>query len=375
MGRAAPLTGSATPLTPWRAAAAAMLLCAACGASDGTPIAVRTSELDAALEAWAALPGHEGVSASAILADGTQWVAAAGTAGGSEPLRQEHLIWIASITKTMTGAIVLQLADEGRLSLDDPVSRWLSPRPNVDPAITLRQLLNHTNGLDNYTESPALGAIAAATPGRVFTSGELLAFIGPPHFAAGARTEYTNTSFLLLGQVAEAVTGRSILDLYHQRLWDPLQLRDVFLPGYEPAPGPVAPALGGTGLVSPLDRMAVISTGNSAFGLFANARTVARWGHELFAGQVVSARMQQEMRTLVPAAGNIPGEFGAGLGIRSYSYLGRRQYGHSGGAFLGSSLLLHDPERRVTVAVLMNQGQGADHFSLAPTLLEIATRP
>jgi D-alanyl-D-alanine carboxypeptidase len=275
----------------------------------------------------------------------------------------------------MTGAVVLQLADEGRLGLDDPLARWLPPRRNVDPAITLRQLLNHTNGLDNYSASPALGAALAADPERVFTGDELLGFLGPARFSPGARTEYTNTAFLLLGQVAESVTGRAIVDLYHQRLWGPLGLREVFLPGFEPAPGPVAAARGGSGLVAPLDRMSLVSTGHSAYGLFASARAVARWGHELFTGTVVSARMQQEMRTLVPAAGNIPGESGAGLGIRGYSYLGRRQLGHSGGASFGSSLLLHDPERRVTVAVLMNQGQGADHFSLGPALLEIATRP
>jgi D-alanyl-D-alanine carboxypeptidase len=310
-----------------------------------------------------------------VLADGTQWNGVAGQAATGEAMREEHLIWIASITKTMTAAVILQLADESRLSLDDPVSRWLPPRPHVDPGITLRQLLNHTNGLDNYTASPALGAVVQASPGRVFTADDLLAFVGPPHFARGTRTEYTNTAFLLLGQVAEEASGRPIVELFHERLWDPLRLREVFLPGLEPPLQPVARALGGSGLVAPLDRMALLTTGNSAFGLLATARAVAQWGHVLFTGGVISGAMQQEMRRLVPAAGTIPGESGSGLGIRGYAYLGRTQLGHSGGASLGSSLLLHDPARGVTVVVLMNQGQGADHFTLAPALLEIATRP
>ncbi len=354
---------------------------AACGGSAArsgdarTTPATRVAELDAVLDAWAAAPGHEGVSASVVLADGSQWTGVAGTVGASDPMLEEHLIWVASLTKTMTGALVLQLADEGALSLEDPVSRWLAPRRHVEPSITLRQLLNHTNGLDNYTGSAALGAAVAADHARVFTSDELLGFVGPPHFTPGARTEYTNTSFLLLGQVAETVTGRSIVDLYHQRLWNPLGLREIFLPGHEPPAGPVAPALSNAGIVAPLDRMSLLSSGHSAFGLMSNARTMARWGHELFAGRVISARMQQEMRTLVPAAGNIPGESGAGLGIRSYAYLGRTQFGHSGGSPFGSSLLLHEAATTVTVVVLINQGVGADHFVLAPTLLEIATRP
>jgi D-alanyl-D-alanine carboxypeptidase len=354
---------------------------AGCGGSGSSPVSAegdrlsRPAQLQAALDSWAARPGHQGVSASVVFADGSQWTGVAGRAQGSVPLREEDLIWVASLTKTMTGAIVLQLADEGVLGLDDPVSRWLPARPNVDPTITLRQLLNHSNGLDNYTSSAALGAAIAAEPTRVLSADELLSFLGPPHFPPGVRTEYTNTAFVLLGQVAETVAARSIVDLYHRRLWDPLGLAGIFLPGFEPAPGAVAPALSAQGVVLPLDYPALVSTGNAAFGLMSNARTMARWGAALFTGTVVSARMQEEMRTLIPAAGNIAGESGAGLGIRGYQYLGRAQLGHSGGCPFGSSLLLHDPSTRVTVVVLMNQGQGADHFVLGPNLLDVATRP
>ena len=101
---------------------------------------------------------------------------------------------------------------------------------------------------------------------------------------------------------------------------------------------------------------------------------MARWGHELFTGRVISEGMQRQMRTLVRAAGNVPGESGAGLGIRGYTSLGRTQLGHSGGSTFSSALLLHDPATRVSVVALMNQGAGADS-TLAPRLLEIATRP
>jgi hypothetical protein len=149
-----------------------------------------------------------------------------------------------------------------------------------------------------------------------------------------------------------------------------LRLGEVFLPGFESPPGPVAT----TTIGDPLGQMARASVGNSAFGLFASARMVSAWGHALFTGSVISGRMQQEMRMMVPAAGNIPGEFGSGLGIRSYAYLGRSQIGHSGGSSFGSSLLLHDVASNITVVVLMNQADGADHFALAPALLEIALR-
>lgn len=357
---------------PARAQAAAP----ASRAADGDEVPQVPSALAEAftrqIDAWARVPAHRGVVASVILSDGAQWTGAAGWAADDEPIRTDHLVGIASITKTMTAAVVLQLVDEGVVQLDDPVGRWLDPIAQVPPDVTVRQLLNHTNGLDNYTASADLGAALSADPLHVFTPAELLGFIGPPRFAAGERTEYTNTAFVLLGQVAEGATGRPIVELYRQRLWAPLSLDGVFMPGVDEPPAPVAAALGRAGVVDPLTQVGLLSIGQSAFGLFADAATAARWGRALFTGDVISPARQEEMRTLVPAAGNIPGESGAGLGIRGYHYLDRQQYGHSGGMSLGSSLLLFDPESGVTVSVVANQGANAGHFSLAPGLLAAA---
>ena len=342
---------------------------------DPPTLAEVSAPLQAALDQWAQEAGHRGVSAAAVLADGEMWVGSAGIEATATALEPDHLIAIASITKTMTGAVVLQLAEEGVLGLDDPISAWLPPIPNVDPHITIRQLLNHTNGLANYTTSSALGSAIDANPGHRFTAAELLTYLGPPAFAPGVRTEYTNTAFLLLGMIAQAAADRPITELWKDRLWAPLGLTGIFLPGVQDPPGPIATAWAGQGAstaVEPLGEMALLTIGQSAFGLFADASVVARWGHGLFAGSVLDTGTRAEMLELVPAAGNIPGESGAGLGIRSYAYLGRTQYGHSGGFSLGSSLLLFDPASGVTVAVLMNQGSGATHFVLAPHLLEIA---
>lgn len=325
-----------------------------------------------ALEAWASVPRHIGASASVILASGAQWNSAVGRATADEPLTPDHRMAIASITKTMTGAVVLTLVDEGVLRLDDPISRWLEPMRNISGTITLRQLLNHTNGLANYPDSVALQRAVTADFSRVFTAREVLSYVGPPVAPPGVRTQYTNTAFLLLGLVAESATGRSIIDLYHQRLWAPLGLEEIFFPGYEDASEPVAHSFGVNGVFAPMTRISQLTTGNTAGGLFATARTVAAWGHALFTGPLLSPELREQMRVLEPAAGNIPGESGTGLGIRGYGYFDRVQYGHSGGGGFGSSLLLHDPATGITVAVVMNQAQGADHFELAPHLLQIA---
>jgi D-alanyl-D-alanine carboxypeptidase len=334
------------------------------------------TQMQGALDTWALAPEHRGVSAAVTLSAGQEWFGSAGIEGTGEELLSEHLIWIASITKTMTGAVILGLAEEGLLNLDDAISLWLEDLAYVDPEISIRQLLNHTNGLANYTRNPGLGPAIGADPTRLFSARELVEFVGPMSFERGQRTEYTNTAFVLLGLIAESVTGASILELYHERLWKPLGLNEIFLPGFESPPGPVARAWAGPGAeqaTAPLERISLLSIGNSAFGLFATAQTVARWGRALFTGKVFGESMRQQMLEFVPAAGNIRGESGAGLGIRGYNYLQREQWGHSGGSPLGSSLMLFDPETGTTVVVLMNQGGGAQHFTLAPELLRIAT--
>jgi len=335
-----------------------------------------SSRLQRALDNWAELGFHYGVSAAVILNDGSEWVGASGTEAMGSRLQPDHLIWIASITKTMTGAVIMRLAQDDWLGLDDPISRWLPDLTNIDPEITVRQLLNHTNGLENYTKSPELWARVNADRAHVFRAEELIAHVGPAAFPPGARTQYTNTSFVLLGLIAERVTGRSMVELYHEELWEPLGLDQIFLPGFGPPPAPVATAWRltreSTESMTPLEEMSSISTGSYAYGLFSDARTVARWGRELFAGELLGDDMRNEMLEFVPAAGNIPGESGAGLAIRKYDFFGRVQWGHSGGSPLGSSLLIHDPESQITVAVLMNQGARSDHFRLAPELLEIA---
>ncbi len=326
----------------------------------------------AALDRWAGGSSHYGVSASIVLADGTQWSGTAGQAG-AEALRPEHLMAIASITKTMTGALVLRLAESGGLSLDDAIARWIEPHPNIDPGITVRQLLNHTSGVANYTANPAFQAAVGADLGHRFTRDEILTFVGPPDFPPGEETRYSNTGFILLGLVAERAAGRPIEALYDE-LWHEVGLTEVWFPTTTTPPGPVATASTTFGVVDPLDYPAILTGANTAFGMLATARDIARWGRALFAGSVLTPASEAAMRTLVPAAGNIPGESGAGLGIRSYHYLGRTQYGHSGGSQFGSSLLLFDPDTGITVVVVMNQGVGADHFQLAPELLELAAR-
>jgi D-alanyl-D-alanine carboxypeptidase len=368
---------------------ATALLGAACGhapapasAPEGAPGAPRldAQALARPLDAWVHEPRHHGVSAAVIGPDASLWAGTAGLARTGEPLSPDHHLAIGSITKTVTAALVLQLVDEGHLRLDDAVSRWRPGLPHVPPEVTLRQLMNHTAGLANYTLHPAYAPTLAADPGRWFAPEEVLAlFLGPPVFGPGERTEYTNTSFLVLGLVAEAAGDLDVAKAWRRRFWTPLGLPDVFLPPDEAPSGPVANAWvsGPDAAVldtDPLGDVAACSTRWAAFGLFAAPRDVARWGRALFAGGVLSSASRAEMlRFEPPAPGTL--ETGSGLGVRRYAFFGREQWGHSGATDVGSSILVYEPSSGITVAVAMNQppaSHGSSHFALAAELLRLS---
>ena len=108
--------------------------------------------------------------------------------------------------------------------------------------------------------------------------------------------------------------------------------------------------------------------------LFTSARTLAIWGEALFT-DFLSPSLRAEMLTDVPDDGGIPGQVGAGLGVRKYNYLGRTQWGHSGASGDGGGMLLYDEASGITVALVYNQNVAShdhSHFTLAPLLLQIA---
>ena len=189
-------------------------------------------------------------------------VVAAGAVGALAEVRDEHGVWrgtsgvaelgttravpvrgrfrVGSITKTFVATVVLQLVDEGRLRLDDPVETWL---PGVVPdghRITVRHLLNHTSGLYDVRAhaADAAGARSSSTTGGgpgPRPSWFARAVANPPTFEPpGSAYAYSSTGYLLLGQIVEEVTGRSYGKEIEHRIIRPLRLHGTSLPGTSP---------------------------------------------------------------------------------------------------------------------------------------------
>lgn len=220
------------------AAAAVLLVTAACGSGATPPTAASTLKpIDqAALQTLVDTTMAERlIPGGLVLLRGPQGehVAAHGTTelgGGTAPTADTH-VRIASITKSMTAASILLLAQDGKLALTDAISKYVPEVPDGD-GITIAQLLEMRSGLYNYTDDPVLAAGIDADHQRVWKPQELLAiaFSHPPNFAPGTDYEYSNTNYAVLGLVAERLDGKPLATVLQDRVFGPLRMTDSFLP-------------------------------------------------------------------------------------------------------------------------------------------------
>src|SRR5437660_5376145 len=151
--------------------------------------------------------------------------------GTMSPPRADTHFRIASNTKSMTAAVIVLLAQEGKLSLDDPVSKYVPSVPNGDN-ITIDELLRMRSGLYNYTDAPELAAIVDRDPTKVWTTEEVLAiaFARSPNFPPGTAYEYNNTNYTPLGLIAEHVDGKPLTAAMQDPVLRPLAMHDACPP-------------------------------------------------------------------------------------------------------------------------------------------------
>jgi D-alanyl-D-alanine carboxypeptidase len=305
-------------------------------------------------------------------------VVAAFAVGALAEVRDEHGVWrgtsgvaelgttravpvdgrfrAGSITKTFVATVALQLVGEGRLRLDDTVEAWL---PGVVPdgqRITVRHLLNHTSGLYDVVRTLPMPPSQEFLDNRwrTWTAAELVqrAVANPPTFEPpGSAYAYSNTGYLLLGQIIEKVTGQSYGDEIERRVIQPLRLSGTSLPG----PSPEIPGPHPHGYVPKDSEMNLIdytemnpSVMGAGGELISTTSDLNRFFAALLGGRLLPGHPFDEMRT--------PGVEGAlyGLGLfwRDTS-CGVRVYGHDGDALAYQSWSFSTEDRRHQVTVAL----------------------
>lgn len=295
----------------------------------------------------------------------------AGAAGVSNlerrtPMKATDRFRIYSITKTFTATVVLQLVDEGVVSLDDTVTDWLDDPavasiPNVD-RVTLRQLLTHTSGIYDFcddTDSPFwddafLGPDADWA--QVWTIPELLAYAAgsahAPYFAPGEGVAYSNTGYLLLGLIVEAATGHPFSDELRGRILEPLGLRDTSLG--EGADLPAGTVDGYQLLDGELVDVSAINLSWvwTAGGIVSTTADLARFERAVFDGELVSP---ESRKTMFVFSEDTQFRFQFGMGVIRSQTPNGSLVGMDGGSAGGSSTMQRLEGDDLTVVVLINQ--------------------
>ena len=186
--------------------------------------------LQMALEEAARIQDADGISASLYISDQCHWEGTTGVTSQDPdtPVESDMLFGFGSITKTLVAAVVLQLAEENKLGLEETLAQWLEEYPNIDKTITIRQLLNHTSGLHNYTDAEGFWADIEADRDRVWLPEGLLRYVGLPNSSTDI-PRYSNTNYILLGMIIEAATGNPVEQELENRIIGPLHLDSTYL--------------------------------------------------------------------------------------------------------------------------------------------------
>ena len=348
------------------AVAIALAVAASARAADGTPTGPIASvtvspapqgdlpeklqtRLREALDQTMATYNVPGAAVGVWLRGEGTWIGTAGLADlkTKVPVTKDMIWPLRSITKSFTVTLILQLADAGKLSLDDPIDKYVSGVTD-GASITLRELAGMSSGNAEYVGQEFLQDFQADS-NKIFTLDELNSYaLGrPARFAPGTRRIYTNSNINLLGVVVEKVTGKPFKDVLSERILEPLGLKNTsylvdakrwpepHAIGYEPVDGVLTPepanlSIYGTAgaMVSTLDDMRV-------------------WAESLATGSLLKPGTQSERLQGAPL------EEGPALGIGETG----GWWGHNGEGFGFTAAMFHDNGTGATVVVFMNEAQ------------------
>jgi serine beta-lactamase-like protein LACTB len=264
------------------------------------------------------------------------------------PMQADHVFRIGSITKQITAAAVLKLAEEGKVDLKAPIHRYLEELPKAWEGVTLEQLLTHTGGIPNHTEAPSYWNHIREDlpPSRLLET--YVAHQGLD-FEPGTHYRYSNTGYILLGMLIEKASGQSYAEFLEKHFFEPLGLKRMrygseaelipgLVPGYTKGPKP-----------SPYRST---SQTFASGGLVSDADDVARWLQALYEGRLLKPESLARMMTSARLKNGQEVGYGYGVGFRPLGSL--RLAGHAGGVPGFKSWAEADPATRTIVVILNN---------------------
>lgn len=331
------------------------------------------------------------MSVSIVFSDGSSWNGVSGLADVAAKRRvtTNTAFSVASVSKTFLAALILDLAAEGRLRLDDRASRYLPGQKILAGAgagITIRMLLDHTSGLHDYFLNPKIDRALRAEPSRGWSPTRTLGYVTKAYFPPGTDWQYSNTNYLILGLIAERIEGRPLAAQLRTRYFEPLGLDSAYYQVAERPRGATAhgyrftgtrknlPAIDladGTGI---MPFKSVVTAAGGAGSVAATSADMARWARALYSGHVLDVESTALLLGGFDRVAVYTPPVPYGLGVQALEINGRRTLGHSG-RFLGfRAVVRYLPKNEVTIAVLTNQSR-ADPAVIVADLLRFVVAP
>jgi D-alanyl-D-alanine carboxypeptidase len=298
-----------------------------------------TDELQAAIDTWVEQGRLSGMTAAVVTPDGV-WSGAAGVDGAGNSLQADSALSLQSISKTFTAAEVMQLAGRGLVDLDAPITDYIEVPFDAQGA-TVRQLLAMRSGFPDFTTEVSQATIAEDL-NREWTVSEALATLpadAPRLGTVGGQPRYNNVNYQLLAELVAKVTSKSFAQALRVDLLDPAGLQRTWVQTGETPTAPLT--VGGQAAYADIVDPAGPFMPSRSFASFelgpgnmaADAADVARWGYQLYGGQIIDSTLVTQMEA-DPQDSDV-GLYGLGTIVTSDDQ-GVLMVGHPGGGPEGS---------------------------------------
>ncbi|MDW8334226.1 MAG: serine hydrolase domain-containing protein, partial [Bacteroidia bacterium] len=277
-------------------------------------------KLNARLDSvYAARPYKAGLSATIYLSDGALWTGATGVSHINErtPITPDHKFRVYSSTKPVTAALILKLAADGLLRLEDSLSTHLpgiDTVPNLRGDVTIAQLLAHETGFNDYTNNLPFQFAIISNFDTVWTPENIVRHCDAPWFAPGQNRRYSSTNYILLGMVAQKLLNQPAAEAFRQTFFEPLGLNEMYLSDGTEVPGALADPhdnLSNFGLTPdsiahlPFSFRGVITGAWTTGGVVSTARNLALWGRKLWGGNALPPQARDWMLNSLPPYGSV----------------------------------------------------------------------
>jgi D-alanyl-D-alanine carboxypeptidase len=355
-----------------------LLVAAASLAAGGgaTPAGRADAALDRALRRLVSMPGGPPGVIALVQRGGELRVHAAGSAevARKRPPRAGDHMRVASVAKAFSGGVALSLVSKGVLSLADTVGTRLPGLPIAWRAVTLRQLLNHTSGLPDFTANPGFRKAVVASLKVAPPPGRLLEFVRnePLAFAPGTRYHYSNSDNVAVGLMIQAATGHPYADELKTQLTRPLGLTQTTLPE---GPGLPRPYIHGYGLAkngAPHDLSTIFASGWAwaSGGIVLTPANLNSFIRGYLGGRLFTRAISSQQRRFLAGGSEPPGPGTNSAGLALFRYQTRcgTVYGHTGNTFGFTQFAAASPNGNRSATVSINLQRTQDSKGQAATV-------